>query len=327
LKASELLLAAKSRELEIAKAQTDAAVNNITQGISMFDAAQRLVVCNAQYLEIYGLSPDVIKPGCTFREILEHRKSLGNFVSDPTQYASDRTMQVLQGDKFSHTATLPDGHIIAVVVNPTLDGGWVATYEDITERHRAEALLAHMSRHDALTDLPNRVEFEQQLSEALMRLSRHSEAFAVLMLDLDNFKVVNDTLGHPVGDELLRAVAGRLRTCTRELDTTARLGGDEFVILQAHVGDPEQAARALANRLLDVMAEPIMLGAHHVRVGVSIGIALAPRNGSGMGELLKNSDLALYRAKAEGRNRFRFFGPTTDAPTTLEPKIALSRAG
>ena len=319
LKESELSLAAKSRELEIAKAQTDAAVNNITQGICMFDSAQRLVVCNAQYLEMYGLPPDLIKPGCSFREILEYRKSLGN--------ASDNAVQVLQGKIFSHTATLPDGRIIAVVVKPTLDGGWVATHEDITERHRTEALIAHMARHDVLTDLPNRLEFEQRLSEALTRLNRHSEAFAVLMLDLDKFKAVNDTLGHPVGDELLKAVAGRLRSCTRELDTAARLGGDEFVILQAHVGDPYQAARTLANRLLDVMAEPIMLGAHQVQVGLSIGIALAPRDGSGIGELLKNSDLALYRAKAEGRNRFRFFDATRDAPATPETKITQRRVG
>jgi diguanylate cyclase (GGDEF)-like protein len=321
------ILAAKSRELEVAKAQTDAAVNNITQGISMFDSAQRLVVCNARYLEIYGQSPDVVKPGCTFQEILEHRKSLGTHDSDPASYVSKNVAQVLWGKKFTHTATLPDGRIIAVVANPTLDGGWVATHEDITERHRAEALIAHMARHDGLTGLFNRIVFEQKMSEALTRLSRHRESFAVLMFDLDNFKAVNDTLGHPVGDALLRAVADRLRSCTRELDTMARLGGDEFVILQAHIDEPEQAARVLANRLLDAMDKPVMLGTHQVRVGVSIGIALAPRDGSDMDVLLKSADDALYRMKADGRNGFRFFDAMADVPTTKELEIQPRRAG
>jgi diguanylate cyclase (GGDEF)-like protein len=327
------ILAAKSHELEVAKAQTDAAVNNITQGISMFDSAQRMIVCNRRYLEIYGLSPDVVKPGCTFHEILEYRKSLGTYVSDPSRYVSESAAQVSRGKKFAHTAKLPDGRIIAVVANPTRDGGWVATHEDITERHRAEALIAHMARHDGLTGLLNRAALEQKMSEAVTRLSRHGESFAVLMLDLDKFKPVNDTLGHPVGDALLRAVADQLRSCTRELDTVVRLGGDEFVILQAHIDEPEQAARVLANRLLDAIDKPLMLGAHQVRIGLSIGIALAPRDGSDMDELLKKADLALYRTKDEGRNGFRFFDAMIDAPTakqretTKEPEMPSRRTG
>jgi diguanylate cyclase (GGDEF)-like protein len=318
LKASEISLAAKSSELEIAKAQTDAAVNNITQGISMFDATQRLVVCNQRYLEIYGLSPDVVKPGCTLQEILEFRKSRGSFAKDPSAYVAESGAQVRRGKRFVHTATLPDGRIIAVAANPTSDGGWVATHEDITERHRAEALIAHMARHDGLTGLLNRVEFEQKMSEALNRLSRHGESFALLMFDLDKFKAVNDTLGHPAGDALLRTVADRLRSCTRELDAVARLGGDEFAILQTHVEEPEQAARLLANRLLDAIDQPIVLGGQRVRVGLSIGIALAPKDGSDIDELLKRADIALYRTKAAGRNGFRFFDAEADTPAANE---------
>jgi diguanylate cyclase (GGDEF)-like protein len=184
-----------------------------------------------------------------------------------------------------------------------------------------------MARHDGLTGLFNRIVFEQKMSEALTRLSRHRESFAVLMFDLDNFKAVNDTLGHPVGDALLRAVADRLRSCTRGLDTMARLGGDEFVILQAHIDEPEPAARVLANRLLDAMDKPVMLGTHQVRVGVSIGIALAPRDGSDMDVLLKSADDALYRMKADGRNGFRFFDAMADVPTTKELEIQPRRAG
>jgi diguanylate cyclase (GGDEF)-like protein len=318
LRASEVSLAAKSGELEVAKAQTDAAVNNITQGISMFDAAQRLVVCNKRYLELYGLSPDVVKPGCTFQEILEFRKSQGSYSKDPGAYVAESSAQVRRGKRFVHTATLPDGRIIAVAANPTSDGGWVATHEDITERHRAEALIAHMARHDGLTGLLNRVEFEQKLSEALNRLSRHGESFALLMFDLDRFKAVNDTLGHPAGDALLRTVADRLRSCTRELDAVARLGGDEFAILQAHVDEPEHAARVLADRLLDAIDKPMVLGGQQVQVGLSIGIALAPKDGSNMDELLKKADIALYQTKAAGRNGFRFFDVEADTPTANE---------
>ena len=314
LRASQLSLAAKSDELERAKAQTDAAVNNITQGISMFDASQRLIVCNKRYLEIYGLSPDVVKPGCTFREILELRKSQGGYAKDPAAFAAESTAQVQGGKRFGHTAKLPDGSVIAVVINPTADGGWVATHEDITERHRTEALIAHMARHDGLTGLINRIELEQKMSEALNRLNRHREAFALLMLDLDKFKAVNDTMGHPAGDALLRVVADRLLSCTRELDSVARLGGDEFAILQAHVDEPEEAARSLANRLLAAVGQPVVLGGRQVKVGVSIGIALAPKDGSCMDDLVKRADLALYRMKSAGRNGFRFFDARIDAP-------------
>ena len=306
-------LAAKSRELEIAKAQTEAAINNISQGISMFDADQRLVVCNQRYLEIYGLSPDFVKPGCTFCEILEYRKSLGNYLSDATKYVADATAQMSKGEIFTHTATMADGSIIAITLHPTADGGWVATHEDITERHRADALIAHMARHDALTNLPNRIVFEQKLGEALIRLGRYGESFAVMLFDLDRFKTVNDTLGHPTGDALLRAVAERVLPCVRELDAVVRLGGDEFAILQTHVEDPEQAARALANRLLDVMSVPFAIGEHQLQAGLSIGIALAPRDGSDMERLIKNADLALYRAKDDGRKRFRFYDPAIDS--------------
>jgi diguanylate cyclase (GGDEF)-like protein len=319
------ILAAKSHELEEAKARTDAAIENVQQGISMFDAAQRLVICNQRYLEIYGLSPDVIKPGCTFQEIMvEYQKTLGKNIGKPGEYLAENIAQVLQGKKFSHTATLTNGRIIASASSPTPDGGWIATHEDITERHRADALIAHMARHDALTSLPNRVVYEQKFDEALSRLKRHGEPFAVLMFDLDRFKVVNDTLGHPAGDKLLKAVAQRVLPCVRELDAIARLGGDEFAILQTHLGDPELDARLLANRLLDAMGAPFMIDDHQLQVGLSIGVALAPKDGADMERLEKNADLALYRAKKEGRNRLRFFDPTLDAGTasTRDMRVA-----
>ena len=222
------------------------------------------------------------------------------------------------------TATLTDGRIIAVLANPTVDGGWVSTHEDITERHRAQALIAHMASHDALTDLYSRATFEQRLKEALGRLKRHGEQFALLMFDLDKFKSVNDTLGHLTGDAVLKGVAQHINACVREGDTGARLGGDEFIVLLAHTGDPEQAARALANRLLDLTRETFNVGEHALQIGLSIGIALAPKDGTTAEQLLKNVDLALYRAKSEGRGRFRFFDGAIDTPALPEAQPLLA---
>jgi diguanylate cyclase (GGDEF)-like protein len=318
LQVSEQSLAERSRELHSAKVQIDAAVNTITHGISMFDADQKLILCNRRYVEIYGLSPDVVKPGCSFRGILEHRKSLGGYAADIDQQVAANATRAAQGKSFTHTATMPNGRIIAVVANPTADGGWVATHEDITERHRAEALIMHMATHDALTDLLNRSAFEHQLKEALRRLHRHGESFALLILDLDKFKLVNDTLGHPAGDSLLREVAERMRRCVRDVDAAARLGGDEFAIVQTRLDDPEHGARRLANRLLDEMRVPVRIGANEFRIGFSIGIALAPADGNSMEGLLRHADLALYRAKAEGRSRLRFYDASLDEANEVD---------
>ena len=205
---------------------------------------------------------------------------------------------------------LPDGRTIAVLNHPMADGGWVATHDDITERRRAEQQIAHMARHDALTGLPNRVLFRERLAEALAGVSRGGK-LAVLYLDLDRFKGVNDTLGHPIGDELLKAVAGRLRHCVRETDTVARLGGDEFAIIQTGIEQPLDAA-TLARRIGEAVRAPYELDGHAVVVDASIGIAIAPSDGDEPDELLKNADMALYRAKADGRGTYRFFEPAMD---------------
>jgi diguanylate cyclase (GGDEF)-like protein len=195
------------------------------------------------------------------------------------------------------------------------DGGWVSTFEDITERRRAEAQIAHMSRHDALTDLPNRVLFREHMEQNLARV-RRGEALAVLCLDLDYFKGINDSLGHAVGDAMLQAVAGRLRDCVREMDTVARLGGDEFAILQVGARQPADAT-GLAQRIVDMLGQPFDLAGHQLHIGVSVGIAVSPSDGDDPDQLMKNADLALYRAKEDGRNGFRFFEPEMDAKMRL----------
>ena len=191
------------------------------------------------------------------------------------------------------------------------DGGWVATHLDVTEQRRTEAKITHMAQHDALTDLPNRVLLRERLEHALAMTRRGGANLAVLMLDLDRFKEVNDTLGHPAGDALLQAVAARLQGCVRETTLIARLGGDEFAVIE-YVENPVVEAVALAERIKKALCEPFDLGDNRVIAGTSIGIAVAPRDGTDSDEILKSADLALYSAKSGGRGSFRFFEPELD---------------
>jgi diguanylate cyclase (GGDEF)-like protein len=204
-----------------------------------------------------------------------------------------------------------DGRTFSAACAPMTDGGFVVTFDDITEQRRAEDMISHMAYHDALTALPNRVLFYEKMEELLKPASR-SGAFAVFSLDLDHFKSVNDTLGHAIGDKLLQAAAGRMRGCVREVDVVARLGGDEFAIVQVAFTLPADAT-ALATRLIDAVGAPYQLDGHQVAVGTSIGIAVAPGDGADPNQLMKNADLALYRSKADGGNVYRFFEEQMDA--------------
>jgi len=201
---------------------------------------------------------------------------------------------------------LADGRTLAISHQPTEEAGWVATYEDVTERRRVEARIAYMAHHDALTDLPNRALLCERIEHAFARAHRFGEVFTILYMDLDRFKSVNDTLGHPVGDGLLKAVADRLRGCTRDTDLVARMGGDEFAILQIGAESASDADQ-LAERIREVVSAPYQVDGHSVIIGTSIGIAIAPDSGVSADQLLKNADLALYRAKADGRGTHRFF--------------------
>ena len=191
------------------------------------------------------------------------------------------------------------------------DGGWVVTHEDVTEQRLAQAKISHMALHDALTDLPNRILFRQQLEERLAHMEPDRK-LAVLCLDLDRFKNVNDTLGHAVGDLVLNQVSDRLQGCLREADLVARLGGDEFVILECGIDQPTETT-ALAARLIEAIGQPFDLGANQVVIGLSVGIAIAPTDGVNADQLLMSADMALYRAKADGRATYRFFEPEMDA--------------
>jgi diguanylate cyclase (GGDEF)-like protein/PAS domain S-box-containing protein len=289
----------------------DTILNNMAHGVLMFDTQARLIFCNDRYVEMYGLAPDRVRPGVTLRELLQHRIAAGTFTGDPDEYVANLLAVMAKGKIASDIVKLADGRVITLVNKPIAGVGWLATHEDITERKVAEEQIAHMARHDALTDLPNRVLLRERLEHELKRVKR-GECLAVLCLDLDHFKGVNDTLGHPIGDELLKVVAERLRRCTREPDTIARLGGDEFAIIMTSMMQPTDAA-ALCRRVRESITKPYNLDGHQIVIDISIGISTAPYDATEPDQLLKNADMALYGAKADGRGTYRFFEPEMDA--------------
>jgi diguanylate cyclase (GGDEF)-like protein len=289
----------------------DAALNNMVQGLAMFDGEHRLTLCNARYAQIYRLTPEQVRIGTTLRQIIEHRMSNG-LLSEMTPDALVESMLRRRDDaNFEEFySQLNDGRCIAITVQPMADGGTVITHQDITEQRRSEAKIAHMAHHDALTDLPNRVLLNERLEQALA-LVKPGDILAIHLLDLDLFKNVNDTLGHAVGDVLLKAVADRLRALVGERDTIARVGGDEFAIVQAALDDPGDAV-TLAHRVIEAISQPFDIGGHQVVVMTSVGIAIGPTDGVRPDQLMRNADLALYRAKGDGRGTFRFFEPDMD---------------
>ena len=300
------------RRLGEQKSCLDTAINNITQGLTMFDKAGKLVLCNQRYIEMYGLSPAVVRPGCTVRQLIDHRIETGSLTpGEAEDYVNIRRAAVTQEKTVSNVVDLRNGRTILVTRRPMPGGAWVATHDDVTERRQAEAKIAHMAHHDALTGLPNRVLLRDQLEAALLRV-RRGETLAILYLDLDDFKSINDTLGHSIGDELLKAVAERLRGCLRVTDTIARLGGDEFAIIQTMIGHPSDAAD-LARRIGEATALPYNVDGHQVIANVSIGISVAPNDGTEAGQLLRHADMALHQAKSDGRSTFCFFEPEMDA--------------
>jgi diguanylate cyclase (GGDEF)-like protein len=320
LSARHELIARSEAEINKQVERLQAALKNMSQGLCMFDQDQRLVLANQQYADIYNVPAERIRPGMSLREIVAERVAAGSYVGDPQSHVDSYVVANTEAKRSNTVIELNNGRAIHIVKEPMKEGGWVATFEDVTERRQVEAKIAHMARHDALTGLPNRVLLREKMEDALTRVGR-GDHIAVHCLDLDHFKDINDTLGHSIGDALLRAVTERLLGAVREHDTISRLGGDEFAIIQ--IVDSAEEATGLARRIIEALGQPFELDAHQVVIGTSIGIAIAPEDGRQCDELLKNADLALYRAKADGRNSYCFFEAEMDARMQARRKLEL----
>jgi diguanylate cyclase (GGDEF)-like protein len=312
LKAQYELGREQEESLRIRNLQFDTAINNMSQGLCFFDAAHRLIVCNERYVDMYDLPCDRIGPGTPLAEIVDMRFEAGSFPAmSREEYLHWRTKVAVSAEPTDSIVELRNGRTFKIRHRPMPDGGWVATHEDITEQRRSEVKIEYMAHHDSLTDLANRVLLNERLERALGSRIHREQMVAVHHLDLDQFKAVNDTFGHPAGDKLLKIVADRLRGLVRETDTIARMGGDEFVIVQAPIADPADAT-SLAQRIIAVISEPFDIDGHQAVIGASIGIAVGPGDGLRPDRLLRNADLALYRAKGDGRGTFRFFETAMD---------------
>ncbi|MBH5370877.1 bifunctional diguanylate cyclase/phosphodiesterase [Bradyrhizobium glycinis] len=427
------------QRIEAERLRLDTALNNMSQGLVLYDAGGTIVTCNRRYADMFGLSHDVIKPGCHIREAMYHRKERGAFDGDVEAFCAEVMRVAAEGTVSTLTHQLANGRAFQVINTPLAQGGWVATIEeiterrkleqerdrnytflseiidhipsqitvkdartrqylllnvvaeqlfghsrqnvvgktafdifpegaaahiteddsralasakglfkdehswqmpgmglryitstriglrdeageprylihvidDVTERRRADEKIAHMAHYDALTDLPNRTLFCEQIERELAKVADGCQ-FALLYIDVDEFKGINDSLGHHVGDELLKAIAGRLRGCLKQGDLIARLGGDEFAVIQTGIQSPADVL-SFVTRIYQAIRQPYHCLGHQLSTDASIGIALAPQDGADLDQLIKNADLAMYGAKAEGRRTHRFFEPAMDA--------------
>jgi diguanylate cyclase (GGDEF)-like protein len=310
---SEARAQRKARELELT-------LEHMSQGILMVDSSGQVAVLNRRAVELLELPEAFLASRPSYATLVEHLEAAGEFAEAAAML--DRTvLEYIRSPATSrpvphYERRRPNGDVVEVRSQSLPDGGFVRTFTDITSRRRTERRIVHLARHDALTDLANRTLFRKEL-EAAMQAIPAGRMFAVHYLDLDRFKSVNDTLGHPVGDKLLRVVAERLRQAVRSCDLVARLGGDEFAIIQMEVERRSDAA-ALASRIVDLVGRPFTVDGHQIQIATSIGIGVAPEDGTDPDELMKLADMALYSAKASGRSTWRFFEP--DMRVTIEAR-------
>ncbi|WP_372426939.1 bifunctional diguanylate cyclase/phosphodiesterase [Salinarimonas chemoclinalis] len=320
----EARVAARTRELEEKTTLLQTTLDHMDQGLVMVDADGRVSVYNRRAVDLLELPEDLVASRPTVAELHAHQLARNEFVRDED---AERVKELYGGSAFKerlYERERPNGTILEIRTVPRPEGGAVRTFTDVTARKTAEAELARMARHDSLTGLPNRASLRERLKERLAEALRHDRPFSVLCLDLDRFKVVNDTMGHAAGDMLLGLVAERLREVVRGEDFLARVGGDEFVLLCPEASGcardetsgaalAQRIIAALAQRIIAALAQPFALSGKPIEIGVSIGIANAPRDGGTIDDLLKAADLALYRAKGDGRNTHRVFAPEMDA--------------
>ncbi|SFV29681.1 diguanylate cyclase (GGDEF) domain-containing protein [Devosia crocina] len=309
LNRTQKILRQSERDLAIQNARFDASLDAMTLGVCLLDKANRVVVCNPRFLMLFGLTEAEAAPGTPIADLVDPAllqdsiSPLFNHRELGSDLSPDHDFALLD----EHAHQLIDGTVLLVRRETVKDDGYVCTFEDVTERYHAQKRIVHIARHDHLTEMPNRLLFWENIAQAVRGLERHQQCFAVLYLDLDRFKEVNDTMGHPVGDELLRQVAERLRRTASSRDTIARLGGDEFALLHYCEDTTDRSARALAEDLIVAVGRPYHIENNEIIVSTSVGIALAPRDGQDADQLMKRADLALYSAKADGAGFYRLF--------------------
>ncbi len=450
---------AAQQRLELERQRLDTALNNMTQGLVLYDALARVVTTNRRYLDLHGLSTEIVKPGLPFRGLIQLRKDTGTFHGDVDEFCSSVMHEVARGRIHQRILETDDGRAFLIVNKPLSQGGWVATIEDITERRnleqerdrnqaflreiidhipsqitvkdartreyvlvngvaeyqfglpreaiigntafdlfsrqaaeiltanddkmlehsdgvfldehawdtrimgrryitskrigirdqadqlryiinviddvterrQADEKIAHLAHYDALTDLPNRVLFRERV-EAELKRATQGKPFALLYIDIDEFKGINDSLGHHIGDELLKTVASRISACVKDDDMVARLGGDEFAVIKTDIASAAEV-EAFVAPLYEAIRRPFQCLGHQLLTNASIGIALAPRDGIELDQLIKNADLAMYAAKSGGRRTYRFFeaamGESAKARLTMEQDLrqTLARGG
>jgi len=318
----EDLIKQRSHELKLQNLRFEAAVKNMAQGLVMFDAERRLVICNDQYIELYNLPKKLTRPGTPFEEITAHHLRMGMTPNGrPDDFLEHIDTLLKDGDCKKSILEMANGSHVSINYQPVGDGGWVSTHEDVTERQLNEARIRYMARHDALTDLPNRTYFGEEMERAEARIKR-GDRLALLCIDLDKFKAINDTYGHGVGDEVLRQVAFRLKAGRRDHEIVARMGGDEFMLLAGPVSG-EQGVSRIAQRILHDLGRPLLVDGHEFLIGTSIGIALTPQDGQDGATLMKHADMALYRAKGEGRRSYRFFKKGMDEAVQQRQRLEI----
>ncbi len=285
-------------------------IDNFPGGVAMFDKHLNLVVCNSRLKELLEYPEDLFAGGNPgIEDLFRFNAARGEYgPGEVDKLVARRMALVSQQCAHAFERSRPDGTLLEVRGIPLDGGGFVTTYVDVTEQRRAQARIAHLAHHDALTDLPNRILLQDRLGQELATAQRRGGRTALHYVDLDRFKPVNDTYGHAVGDGLLKAVAGRLRSCIRDIDLAARIGGDEFIVVQTGLHGRDDAA-SLAARIVDRLAQRFSIGDHHLEIGASIGIAVAPEHGGDPDKLFTMADRALYEAKTAGRGRFALAGP------------------
>ncbi len=277
-------------------------------GVSVFDNDLNLTIWNQKYIEIFEKPLSEVYPGVPFRYLLQCEKSRGDFPGDIDKHLEELKRNLRNNETVVAEFRTRQGKVISSTHSPMPGGGWVGTHLDISAQALATERIEHAALHDVLTGLPNRLAFNSRMEEVLEHESRTGHSVVLMLLDLDRFKYVNDTFGHPVGDELLKLVTDRVGGCIRKNDIAARIGGDEFaIVLEARREDIRDVAIGIAEAILHEVHRPYFICGNEISIGVSIGICVVKDGTQDQERIIRQADQSLYRAKNAGRNRYDYF--------------------